>query len=518
MKRLLPVISIILFSIAACYDDKTDLYYQLELIDSLIANKNDNIAQTKLDSLDRTGATEHENAYYNLLNIKIKYTQPISKKLDSVINVTEDYYLRHGDKIKKTQILLFKGAHLIFNDEYTLAEPYLSKAEKAAIDNGMSLELSIINWLRIISCDYLRELEKAKTFSDRQIAYAQASGNNTQLTYAYLNRAILYRKLNQNDSAFDSFQKVLLRDYWVNSSDKSFVYNALGEIIIDKDTTDAIRYFKKSLECNPNPMADYNLAKIYLSKNNIAEAEKIVNAHLQELWPEQNIDFLKIGIRCRLLHGDSTGAYNHLQNIVNQKDSIISRMERNRQMKNGTTLPTKTDEFLLPTILVLIFCTIIVVVFLVLRRNFKRKIKHISNEICRKCHSEDNFLKAKSDIADLKAIVDKQERELKNVYKQLSEYNQFNTEGEYLMNKIKNNQHFDNNDLKNIHLLRAYYGFQKPEFSKKLNNSYCNLTDNQLLYLILCDCGKSESEMMALFGIGASSLRSIKSRIKSRNQ
>ena len=149
----------------------------------------------------------------------------------------------------------------------------------------------------------------------------------------------------------------------------------------------------------------------------------------------------------------------------------------------------------------------VVTIFFIIRR-YKNNTRNI----------EDNYLKSKSQIADLKAVVAQKERREIEMHKQLSDYNRINVEGAYLMKKIEENIHFDAKDLKNVNLLRAYYAFNNPNFIEKIGQCYTNLTDNQLLYLILCDCGKSETEMMSILGIESSSLRSIKSRIKSRNQ
>ena len=89
------------------------------------------------------------------------------------------------------------------------------------------------------------------------------------MSYAFLNRAFLYRQLNQNDSASDWYHKALIMDNWINPSDISLVYNALGELLINTDSVGALYYFKKSAERSPNPMAECNIAKYYLNQNEI---------------------------------------------------------------------------------------------------------------------------------------------------------------------------------------------------------------------------------------------------------
>lgn len=508
--KLVILIAAIMVGLTSCNDKPTDLYRQIERIDSLIMWKNESLAKKIYDSLDISTANENDAAYYNLIKLKLDYQKAATATMDSIFDLTEHYYSHNRDKRKLVQTLFYRSDYYFNNNNYFKSQEYLSKAEEIAIDNSYYLELSLINWMKIPMSCFNNPLETSKVYSDRQLKYALLSENKAQLSYAYLNRAILYRQLNQNDSARDWFHKALTMDNWITPSDMSFVYNALGELLINTDTVGALGYFKKSTECSPNPMAEYNIAKYYLNQKRFAEAESISVANMHGGWAEVNIDFLDIAVKCRLNYGDSAKALVYTQMIVNQKDSIISRINGTITNQEAPTNQNVVNVAVFIFSLLSVLIVFVVIVFSLIRR-YKNKLASTRN-------IEDNYLKSKSQIADLKAEIAQKERKEIEMHKQLSNYNRINVEGAYLMKKIEGNIHFDAKDLKNVNLLRAYYAFNNPDFVEKIGKCYTNLTDNQLLYLILCDCGKSETEMMSILGIEASSLRSIKSRIKSRNQ
>ncbi|MBR6176303.1 MAG: hypothetical protein IKQ70_00295 [Bacteroidales bacterium] len=506
-KLVILVAAMIMLGLASCNDKPTDLYRQIECIDSAIMWKNELLAKKMLDSIDMSIANKNDSAYYNLIKLKLDYQLPSSSKIDSLFDLTEQYYSYHRDRRKLVQTLFYRSAYYCYNNKYSKSQDYLASAEQMAIDYEFTMELSLINWLKLLLCYYTNDLEKAKVYSDRQLNYSLLSGNKAQLSYAFLNRAFLYRQLNQNDSACDWYHKAIVMDNWINPSDMSFVYNALGELLISSDSVGALYYFKKSVERRPNPMAECNIAKYYLNQNRFAEAESISVANINGDWPEQNIEFLDIAVKCRLYDSDTGKALIYSQMIANQKDSIISRINGTKTNQEAPTNHNVVSVAVFIFSLLSVLIVFVVTIFFIIRR-YKNNTRNI----------EDNYLKSKSQIADLKAVVAQKERREIEMHKQLSDYNRINVEGAYLMKKIEENIHFDAKDLKNVNLLRAYYAFNNPDFVEKIGKCYTNLTDNQLLYLILCDCGKSETEMMSILGIESSSLRSIKSRIKSRNQ
>ena len=509
-KLVILVAAMIMLGLTSCNDKPTALYHQIERIDSLIMWKNEPLAKKMFASLDMSTANENESAYYNLIKLKLDYQQPPSSRIDSLFDFTEQYYTNHSERRKLVQTLFYRSAYYYQNNKYRKSQKYIDLAEQMAIDNEFTMELSLINWLKFLLCYYTNDLETAKVYSDRQLNYSLQSGNKAQLSYAFLNRAFLYRQLNQNDSASDWYHKALIMDNWINPSDISLVYNALGELLINTDSVGALYYFKKSAERSPNPMAECNIAKYYLNQKRFAEAESISVANIYGSWPEQNIDFLDIAVKCRLYNSDTAMALAYTQMIINQKDSIISRINETIDKQEVSSKQSEVSIAAFIVSLLAVIIVSVVFVFFIVRR-YKSKLSSTR-------HIEDNYLKSKSQIADLKAVIAQKERKEVEMLKQLSDYNKINAEGAYLMKKIEDNIHFDAKDLKNVNLLRAYYAFNNPDFIEKIGKCYTNLTDNQLLYLILCDYGKSETEMMSILGIEASSLRSIKSRIKSRNQ
>ena len=63
-----------------------------------------------------------------------------------------------------------------------------------------------------------------------------------------------------------------------------------------------------------------------------------------------------------------------------------------------------------------------------------------------------------------------------------------------------------------------YYSLIDIPFGVTLETEYHSLSPRYKLYLILTNMGKSEEDIEYIFGIGKSAIRSIKSRIKSKNE
>jgi len=61
-----------------------------------------------------------------------------------------------------------------------------------------------------------------------------------------------------------------------------------------------------------------------------------------------------------------------------------------------------------------------------------------------------------------------------------------------------------------------YYSLIDMPFMAHMEKDYDNLSIRSMIYLVLCNLGKTEDEIKNIFGISGSAIRSIKSRTKSR--
>ena len=51
-----------------------------------------------------------------------------------------------------------------------------------------------------------------------------------------------------------------------------------------------------------------------------------------------------------------------------------------------------------------------------------------------------------------------------------------------------------------------------------MNNDYTNLTVNNMLFLILCNMGKTDSQICKILGVGPDSPRVMKYRLRKKNR
>ena len=91
------------------------------------------------------------------------------------------------------------------------------------------------------------------------------------------------------------------------------------------------------------------------------------------------------------------------------------------------------------------------------------------------------------------------------------------SKGKMLYESILRNQntvHWSNQDFFDF---LEYVKFKDMPFVAKLDETYKNLSLKQYLYLVATEyLGKTEEEVGNIMGIGPSSVRSVKSRIKSK--
>jgi len=426
------------------------------------------------------------------LTIRLLNTDTNAIIFDSLLNVLKDFYKNTTEKSKLSETYLNKCRYYLYEkDMYDSAAYYLTNAESLALEVSDYYLLARINWLKNHLHCYERNNIQAKQDVDLQLFYAEKSKNQRQIAYATLNKAVMYKDLDMNDSAKNCLHAALLLSNYIKSSDKAFIYNALGELADEKDSIMAKDNFQKSLEIYPNIAAKLNLAKIYLSENCISKAEALCVENLEYEWAEIKTEFLKILYQCKILKNDHVSAAEIQAKIISEKDSVIRYLNLQNQklaslqLRNFQSCQTEKSSGLwkitVPFCLIVVFLSLIII--------FQRE-KRISIE---------------KQILSLKAKLDMEKNRNINI----------NKNGEKLYNQVLNNEPIASWTTIDMVNFIEYYRMLKPMFVESLDQNYKKLTPRYKIILILEDMGKTIEEIKLIMTFEESSYYSAKSRINS---
>ena len=505
MKKLNIIILLLIFiTLNSCFEKKSDLYQKIADVDTLIRQNQRDSAKAIFGTLDISNAKQNEIAYYNILANRLKTID--KNHIDSLLRFSEKYYKTTNENSKLSEVYLWKSTHYFKDkDMYDSALYFWDKSNQLALEANDYYLSAQIYYLKGIFHIYERNMVNAKAACDLQMSYAEKSKNKRQIAYATLDKAIIYKDLNETDSAKTWLRLALLTANDIEPYDMAFIYNALGELTDSEDSMIAKDNYLKALEIYPIIPAQINLAKTYLNDNNFAQAETICNKGLQYEWPETKIDFLKILCQCKRLQNDNDAAINIQDRIISEKDSLIEILNtENKQIalrQYNNLKQRQPDEGTNHTLLILIVLFVSVILFgthyhCSKQRNLYKEIDNRNNEIANR----------DKEIQTLKQLL----AEGKN------KTSTFVASGEKLYRHVvKNNPivSWTTDDMINF---IEYYRTLKPEFVKTLETEYQKLTPRYKIILILENMGKQMVDILPIMSFEETSYRSAKSRINAQ--
>jgi len=489
-----------IYTITACFESQSELYQKIITIDSLSRYNQRDSAVMIFRTIDITNAPKKEKSYYNILSIRLSEVN--SSNYDSLLNALEFFYHKSSEKSKLAEVYLDKCNYYLYDKEiYDSVKYFYTKAESLALEISDYYLLSRINWIKNHYHCYERNTYEAKKDVDLQLFYAEKSKNQRQIAYATLNKAAIYMDINMNDSAEICLHAALLLSNNINKSDKALIYNALGEINLKNDTILAKENLKKSLEIFSNDAAKLNLAKLYLSQNNLPEVESLCQEGINCGWSETKIDFLKLLYLCKTKKNDMTSAIKIQNDIISEKDSIIELLKTKNQelallqvKKITNEKQEKNDKILGISIT---FCIAILLTSLLIIKYRKERKKH-----------EKSISEKDAEIVALKEMFNSEKDKNKNIIKK----------GEKLYSQIMKNLQISSWTTDDMVNFIEYYRTIKPDFVDNLENNYKKLTPRYKIILILEDLGKNLEEIKKVMSFEESSYYSAKSRINSQKK
>ncbi|HEY9551429.1 MAG TPA: hypothetical protein VIQ97_03990 [Prevotella sp.] len=495
---------------------------KLTTIDSLLYQNNINSAYEQLQNVPLPPSENKEDmAYYTLLKTETYYKKELPVNSDS-INYSIFYYEQNGPKDKLARAYYYKGITL-YDDRKDVKNAIilLKKAENTAAEvNDLALQHKIcqsICYVNLMSKNYSVGL----LYSRKARSLAQKAQNLAGLAYSYTYTANAYYGLSEPDSNLHYLLKSLKYVKYLSRDNQAVLFTNLSDSYKRKnDTLKAKAFIDKALQIYPNSYTYAFFADFYIQRGEYAKAHNLLikAANTHDLYTQENTLYNLFKLKRTM--GDYEGAAQVADTLLAFKDTL----EKIRQQENINEIQSRYDKenkekqlksyqyyaggFLL---ILLLFITML---FLYHKYRVATNRKElIQKRLLLNEYSEQLSKMKLSHTATTKEVISLKQR----INNMKDREVQVLSNGKILYDCIQDNDniiHWSNQDLMDF---LEYLKFIHPEFINQIDAAYQNLSPKQYFYLALTEAmNKTEKQAEQILAVSPSTIRSIKSRIKSK--
>ena len=507
--------------VAVSCSEKGDTFHKLEQAEALTYSYDYSSANQILNSIDINDLdTKELRAFYNLLKTEILFRCENIQGVDSLINVSIEYYKRSGDK-EKLATAYYIRALQFFDVKNEKALIDLKEAETIVekTDN-LKLKKRIYAGLTILFGN-ADEFPLSLQYALKEYACAEKIGDKKTKAYTLLNLSVSYDRTGQKDSAawcIHECEKLanVLEPYY-----QAYMYYGLGSAYANSDVEKAEEYLKKSIELEPLPQAYTLLSDIYVKSDRAQMAEKMWTEVMQMPWDE-----FKVGVLDAKLEYDyQNHDFEEYCDTQKEKSEAMVRYYEKRLKNKADELGRKYDLNLYRqrvrsrTVITILIVAMAVAVLVFLSRI---RIKRIENK---KMELELNYAKSKNSLTLMEKRISDLETDKK---RKTSELSALKSQSEKLKAEIQKNLRrgrdlFDSLDRcespinwtdNDLFCLFDYVSTISPEFILSLDSDYNGLNEQQKLFLLVSDfMKKQDHELCVMFNLEKDSLRNKRNRI-----
>ena len=517
MKQLGYLLFFYVIVLAGC--NRQSAYERLLVeADSLMEQHTDSalhVLESIPDIMDK--GDESSRAYYTLLLTQARYKcyQPVPA--DSLMRSAVRYYEQNGNPSLLCRAYYYLAMPLYEQGEHEEALLLLKKGEEHAVRNQDLLYMAKYHESLCMVNDRAKCYDLMLKYAELALKDNRQRGDTSALirNLSQISTA-LYRQRKLKESE-DSILQVLPQLHQLDSVSKSYILTNIGCLMhIERDMESAKKYLEKSLRINPMPHTYAELGDIYAEERNKSEAEKCwqkalktsdgktvlnVLASIQESYEQQN-DYksaLDISNRIYFLKDSLTQA---------SEQAIIAEIQHKYDHQVVENKYYKTLTWLFGSVLLLIIVSVGYYSY------HRRTVRRFTSQLTVK---EEAVRNAQQKIALLENMDGEHHEEIMALNTQIKILRQQTNEqlgrGKEVYDAVAAGNKLQS--LNKEHYLIEYYSILRYEQYSLWMNGYKDLTARLLTFLILQDMGKSDTEIQDILSITNSSLRSIKTRLKS---
>lgn len=509
---IIYILSLLLFS---CNSDHS--YDILEEVETLLDRDELDSASITLNlvlSVDR----DEDRALYNLLKTRIDYLQNKDIKNDSMINYSIAYYDKIKDNKRLADSYYYKGCINIVNEKYNIALENYKKAELLSRDiNNLSLRHKILEGLAYIN-ESMGANKIAICYSKETLKLSKECKNFNWIAYALGSLAVEYYNIGRKDSMkyyLDQNEPMLK---YIPLADQALFLSNIGSFYLNIDPHLSEMYYNRSLKLKKNAPAYVGLSNVY--QDDMAKSISLLKKAYPLAESSEKIKVLQ-GIASRLNdRGYSSDAYYYMCQALSKSDSINQKIQsdniRNVQSYYDLVfLKIKYRRIIQLIIILFVVCVLVLIILLVYRKykynKNQKQLMHdqllisMYNQQIEALNANDS--ESQKTITILKHKIDSIQNDNKTVlYKGKQLYESMKNEN-FTVVKWGHNEFV---------WFIEYYKLIDLFYVNHLETDYSGLTVKNQFFQILYHMGKSDKEVQYIMGISPSTVRSNKSRIKSK--
>lgn len=497
---------------------------QLEQIDVLLtANKVDS-AKTALDQIPLPSLkSKKDSAFLFLLKAEILHRKWAYDNYDSTINYSLEYYQKTSDKEKLARAYYYKGVISYELTNNLMPSIHLIKhaEEHAERTNNLLLKHKIyetLSYYSSLTYEYGLSLQYAK----RAYQAAKNLNDKNRQAIALIYMAGDYSHFGKTDSVAICIQECLpLADY-ITDRDKAYLYTRIGEFYLDTEPELAEKYLKKAVDIHPQSWTYLALSNLYIKKGQIDKAQTVWKKALEIKGSTGvEVDVLK-AMRQQSMEQHDFMQANALADSIIKTQKQFYEGQRNDQIAeiqakyDKETAVRDVREKYMAWGLGLLALTTIIVTLLGQKSYQGMKTK---KELAESKIRLDAYTKKAEELESSgKASV----TEINKLHVKISELTHRHSgilaKGMELYDAIEaggNTVSWTKDDF--IDYLE-YYKMRDLPFVNEMETDYNRLSPKYIFFAVLEHEGKSDDDILHIMGISESTLRSTRSRIKSKKK
>ena len=510
---------------------------RLKFIESALDQKSyvDDSLRAELDSLMTFAhLSDREKALGQLLQFRFQVRN--HENLDgSLVDQSLEYYEQYHDPRMLAWCHIARGVYLAYQlEKYDESIQELKQAEELAMPlDDQVLKYYIYNYLGQ-SNHRIRNHELSLKYAHLVMKYSKSLGDSSRMIIALNDLATAYGQtgvFTGNKSLMDSARQCIMRCIplmkYLNdqSSIKPYIFTTIGGEFLEENKVDSAMYFaQKSIQVRPTNFVYVLLADIAEHQGDAAHADELYQQSLSmgEKDPtvvssEGKILPLKFYTNFKARQGKYQEACILMQQIIATNDSL----SRARQVQVVNELQTKYDQevkrraldkklYRYSVITAVLLVLILAMLALWRYRSLKAKAERLRlqsqlSEYRRQVlelesHGEGNS----RTIELLNAKIEELQQGLHDtLFHGKEKYDEIVAGG----NTVK----WDKQDFEDF---INYYRLIDLPYITEMEAKYENLSPRNLFYLVLERMEKSNEEIQNILCIGASSLRTLRSRLR----
>lgn len=526
----------LVLSVVSCNGDKHD-----RLVAMLDNYKDEyKIAENSalLDSLELTGyTTEGDQMLINVLRFRNSIATSCSQYDAFALDQATKYYTSKDDHKMMAWCYMLQGAYsFAIDNSGSRSVDVLKKAEELSRELDEPLLSYAINQQLFNLNATIANYEKSLKYARLMERYSHDMGDSVRMLTSLYCQSIAFGNLaaqNSKEKAWgDSSVVIAKRCIPLLGNMKGhrlrvllpYVLNNIGfAYTLSGHPDSALIYHEMSRKERAIPANTFVFAGIADRKGRLAEADSLYKLAIVQIdtisnikHPTANLPALDRYYRFKMSHGQYEDACGILVQMIHVKDSL----EKAHQVFLVNELQTKYDQEVkrrnldrrlyqsvaIAVLLAIVVAGLIVYVrFRSIRQKSERlKMQSLLNAMQRQVlELEASGQDESKKIEALKERIKQMETDtMQSIYRGKQLYEHIVAGG--------NTATWHRSDFEDF---IEYYKLLDFPFVAQAEESYSKLSPKNMFFLILCDMGKTNEEMMTILGVGASTIRTIRSRV-----